>query len=240
MTESVLVTVTVDGKKLVIGTLSQEKFPQISFDLVFEKEFELSHNSTKASVHFIEVRLILTIVFVFGLYTALLAWLKELIYLLFKNESDVARFYSCSFLIFSHLILYPIFFAYGFMFSGCFIKHYICALSQGRDHNCHAGAPDSALKFWDTRKLKVPFVQASAQSDPTNTKEKGSHGIVSLSKDSSGTSLTASFKDNRIYLYNTLQLDKGPVQSFSLENMFEKQAVRTFSTSNCRLSVSIF
>ncbi|KAG7559001.1 WD40 repeat [Arabidopsis thaliana x Arabidopsis arenosa] len=78
-----------------------------------------------------------------------------------------------------------------------------------------AGAPDSALKFWDTRKLKAPFAQASPQSDPTNTKEKRSHGIVSLSQDSSGTFLTASCKDNRIYLYNTLRLDKGPVQSFS-------------------------
>ncbi|KAL0737681.1 hypothetical protein Bca4012_013891 [Brassica carinata] len=78
-----------------------------------------------------------------------------------------------------------------------------------------AGAPDSALKFWDTRKLKVPLAQASPQSDPTNTKEKKAHGIVSLSQDSSGTSLTASCKDNRIYLYNILQLDKGPVQSFS-------------------------
>ncbi|ANM64882.1 unnamed protein product [Arabidopsis thaliana] len=78
-----------------------------------------------------------------------------------------------------------------------------------------AGAPDSALKFWDIRKLKAPFAQASPQSDPTNTKEKRSHGIVSLSQDSSGTYLTASCKDNRIYLYNTLRLDKGPVQSFS-------------------------
>ncbi|ESQ32698.1 hypothetical protein EUTSA_v10004025mg [Eutrema salsugineum] len=78
-----------------------------------------------------------------------------------------------------------------------------------------AGAPDSALKFWDTRKLKVPFAQASPQLDPTNTKEKRSHGIVCLSQDSSGTFLTASCKDNRIYLYNMLQLDKGPLQSFS-------------------------
>ncbi|CAG7872635.1 unnamed protein product, partial [Brassica rapa] len=78
-----------------------------------------------------------------------------------------------------------------------------------------AGAPDSALKFWDTRKLKVPIAQASPQSDATNTKEKRAHGIVSLSQDSSGTFLTASCKDNRIYLYNILQLDKGPVQSFS-------------------------
>ncbi|XP_018510106.2 denticleless protein homolog isoform X1 [Brassica rapa] len=78
-----------------------------------------------------------------------------------------------------------------------------------------SGAPDSALKFWDTRKLKVPFAQASPQPDSTNTKEKRAHGIVSLSQDSSGTLLTASCKDNRIYLYNILQLDKGPVQSFS-------------------------
>ncbi|KAJ0252952.1 Transducin/WD40 repeat-like superfamily protein [Hirschfeldia incana] len=78
-----------------------------------------------------------------------------------------------------------------------------------------AGAPDSALKFWDTRKLKVPFAQASPQSDSTNSKEKREHGIVSLSQDSSGTLLTASCKDNIIYLYNILQLDKGPVQSFS-------------------------
>lgn len=56
MGESVVLTVTVDKKKLVIGTLSQEKFPQISFDLVFEKEFELSHNCTKGSVHFIGYR----------------------------------------------------------------------------------------------------------------------------------------------------------------------------------------
>ncbi|KAF2532958.1 hypothetical protein F2Q70_00032016, partial [Brassica cretica] len=72
-----------------------------------------------------------------------------------------------------------------------------------------------ALKFWDTRKLKVPIAQASPQSDTTNNKEKRAHGIVSLSQDSSGTFLTASCKDNRIYLYNILQLDKGPVQSFS-------------------------
>ncbi|XP_038706748.1 histone deacetylase HDT1-like [Tripterygium wilfordii] len=39
-------------KKLVIGTLSSEKFPQVSFDLVFEKEFELSHNWKGGSVYF--------------------------------------------------------------------------------------------------------------------------------------------------------------------------------------------
>ncbi|CAH2072152.1 unnamed protein product [Thlaspi arvense] len=50
--ESALLYVTVDGKKLVIGTLSQGNIPQISFDLVFEKEFELSHSLERGSVQF--------------------------------------------------------------------------------------------------------------------------------------------------------------------------------------------
>lgn len=39
-------------EKLGIGILSSEKFPQISFNLVFEKEFELSHNWKNGSVVF--------------------------------------------------------------------------------------------------------------------------------------------------------------------------------------------
>ena len=42
----------IGGQKLVLGTLSAEKFPQISFDLVFEKKFELSHNWKNGSVYF--------------------------------------------------------------------------------------------------------------------------------------------------------------------------------------------
>jgi hypothetical protein len=41
-----------DDKKLVVGTLSGDKCAQIQYDLVFEKEFELSHNSKNASVYF--------------------------------------------------------------------------------------------------------------------------------------------------------------------------------------------
>lgn len=41
-----------EDKKIVLGTLSADKFPQISFDLVFEKEFELSHNWNGGSVYF--------------------------------------------------------------------------------------------------------------------------------------------------------------------------------------------
>ncbi|KAM0862672.1 hypothetical protein ACQ4PT_045109 [Festuca glaucescens] len=44
--------VKVDDQKLSIGTLSNDKFPQIQFDLVFEKEFELSHTSKSSSVFF--------------------------------------------------------------------------------------------------------------------------------------------------------------------------------------------
>ena len=44
---------TVDGKELVIGTLSQGNIPQISLDLIFDQEFELSHSLETGSVHFI-------------------------------------------------------------------------------------------------------------------------------------------------------------------------------------------
>ncbi|CAL5419768.1 unnamed protein product [Camellia sinensis] len=42
--ESIYLYATVDGKKLVLGTLSPEKFPQQQFDVVFDRKFELSHN----------------------------------------------------------------------------------------------------------------------------------------------------------------------------------------------------
>lgn len=44
--------VNIDWKKYVIGTLSQDHIPQITFDLVFEQEFELSHSLSQGSVHF--------------------------------------------------------------------------------------------------------------------------------------------------------------------------------------------
>ncbi|KAJ1265544.1 hypothetical protein BS78_08G083800 [Paspalum vaginatum] len=50
--DSALMYVKVDDQKLAIGTLSTDKYPQIQFDLVFDKEFELSHTSKAASVFF--------------------------------------------------------------------------------------------------------------------------------------------------------------------------------------------
>ncbi|XP_019425536.1 PREDICTED: histone deacetylase HDT1-like isoform X4 [Lupinus angustifolius] len=50
--EPVLLYVKFDDQKLVLGTLSSDKFPQISYDLIFEKEFELSHNWKHGSVFF--------------------------------------------------------------------------------------------------------------------------------------------------------------------------------------------
>jgi hypothetical protein len=50
--ENVIVSVKINDKKLVLGTLSVEKHPQISCDLFFDKGFELSHNSKTASVFF--------------------------------------------------------------------------------------------------------------------------------------------------------------------------------------------
>ncbi|RDY09573.1 Histone deacetylase HDT1, partial [Mucuna pruriens] len=50
--EPVVVYLKVGEQKFVLGTLSREKIPQISLELVLEKEFELSHNSKNASVYF--------------------------------------------------------------------------------------------------------------------------------------------------------------------------------------------
>ncbi|KAF8009516.1 hypothetical protein BT93_J0501 [Corymbia citriodora subsp. variegata] len=50
--ETVPLHVKFGDQKLVLGTLSTENFPQLSFDLVFEKEFELSHNWKNGSVYF--------------------------------------------------------------------------------------------------------------------------------------------------------------------------------------------
>ncbi|XP_022752610.1 histone deacetylase HDT1-like isoform X2 [Durio zibethinus] len=52
-TESVPLYVNADGKKLVLGTLSHQNCPQLSFDLVFDKDFELSHNWKNGSVYFL-------------------------------------------------------------------------------------------------------------------------------------------------------------------------------------------
>ncbi|CAL9048757.1 unnamed protein product [Musa banksii] len=51
--EGVPVFVKFDNKKLVIGTLSADKCAQIQYDLVFEKEFELSHGSKNTSIYFL-------------------------------------------------------------------------------------------------------------------------------------------------------------------------------------------
>lgn len=50
--ETVCLSVTIDGKKLVLGTLSSDKLPQQQFDLVFDRDFELSHNWKNGSVYF--------------------------------------------------------------------------------------------------------------------------------------------------------------------------------------------
>jgi len=47
--ENIVVSVKVENK-LVLGTLSVEKHPQIACDLIFESDFELSHSSKTTSV----------------------------------------------------------------------------------------------------------------------------------------------------------------------------------------------
>ncbi|KAH6797609.1 histone deacetylase 3 [Perilla frutescens var. hirtella] len=50
--ENVNLFVNVDGKKLVLGTLITNKLPQQQFDLLFDWDFELSHNWKSGSVYF--------------------------------------------------------------------------------------------------------------------------------------------------------------------------------------------
>ncbi|XP_052197452.1 uncharacterized protein LOC127804612 isoform X2 [Diospyros lotus] len=91
-----------------------------------------------------------------------------------------------------------------------------------------AGAVDSVVKFWDVRNLKRSFLQAFPDPELSAQKERGLHGVSSLSQDLNGVFISASCMDSRIYLYNVLQLDKGPVQSFSgsrIESFFVKSAL---------------
>ncbi|KAF3323229.1 denticleless protein [Carex littledalei] len=94
-----------------------------------------------------------------------------------------------------------------------------------------AGAADSVVKLWDTRKLKSPFFQAKPQGEPPRETRK--YGISCLSQDKNGAYIVASCMDNRIYLYNTLQLDKGPAKVFSgskIESFFVKSAINPEGT----------
>ncbi|CAL9050312.1 unnamed protein product [Musa banksii] len=91
-----------------------------------------------------------------------------------------------------------------------------------------AGAVDSVVKFWDTRNLKSSVTQACPHVEPFVRKETIQHGITWLSQDSHGASLVASCMDSRIYLYEVLQPDKGPVKVFSgskIESFFVKSAI---------------
>ncbi|EEF40951.1 denticleless protein homolog [Ricinus communis] len=95
-----------------------------------------------------------------------------------------------------------------------------------------AGAVDSIIKFWDARNLKTHVTQACPHPKSAD-KDRRLHGISSLSQDSNGVFLTASCMDNRIYLYNALQLEKGPVQSFSgcrIESFYVKSAISPDAT----------
>ncbi|XP_047311813.1 denticleless protein homolog [Impatiens glandulifera] len=90
-----------------------------------------------------------------------------------------------------------------------------------------AGAVNSVIKFWDVRNLKSPVLQACPHLQSSIEKDK-LHGISSLSQDINGVFISASCMDNRIYLYNVLNLNKGPVKTFSgcrIESFFVKSAI---------------
>ncbi|CAD5163523.1 unnamed protein product [Musa acuminata subsp. malaccensis] len=51
--DRVPIFVKFDNRKLVLGTLSAGNCAQIQYDLLFEKEFELSHGSKNTSIYFV-------------------------------------------------------------------------------------------------------------------------------------------------------------------------------------------
>lgn len=51
--DSIPIFLKINGQELVIGTLSPNNCPQISFDLIFDKEFELYHKWKNAVVYFV-------------------------------------------------------------------------------------------------------------------------------------------------------------------------------------------
>ncbi|PKA56936.1 Histone deacetylase HDT1 [Apostasia shenzhenica] len=51
--ENVPIFVNINNQKLVIGNLSGDSCAQIQYDLVFEKDFELSHGSKSTSIFFV-------------------------------------------------------------------------------------------------------------------------------------------------------------------------------------------
>nr|XP_019578713.1 PREDICTED: histone deacetylase HDT1-like [Rhinolophus sinicus] len=51
--EAVTLNVKVGDKKFVMATLVSESIPQTNFDVLFDGDFELSHNWGKGSVHFV-------------------------------------------------------------------------------------------------------------------------------------------------------------------------------------------
>lgn len=51
--KNVTLWMKIDSKNFIIGSLSAEARPQVMFDLVFEREFELSHDWKNGSIYFI-------------------------------------------------------------------------------------------------------------------------------------------------------------------------------------------
>ncbi|KAK4367430.1 hypothetical protein RND71_011222 [Anisodus tanguticus] len=91
-----------------------------------------------------------------------------------------------------------------------------------------AGAVDSVIKFWDTRNIKCPVIQACLHPDASIQKAHRFHGVSSLSQDLNGAFISASCMDSRIYLYNVLQAEKRIVKTFKgckIESFFVKSVI---------------
>ncbi|KAK2401065.1 hypothetical protein P8452_07857 [Trifolium repens] len=87
------------------------------------------------------------------------------------------------------------------------------------------GSKDSVPKIWDIRNLNRDVSPIGSLPQPAE--QQRLEGITSLSQDDSGVLLSASCKDSRIYLYNTLQLERGPLRSYEAGSLrsYNKAAI---------------
>ncbi|KAG0603589.1 hypothetical protein M758_10G105300 [Ceratodon purpureus] len=95
--------------------------------------------------------------------------------------------------------------------------HSVTAVLYQQDERILAtsGAADGIVKFWDTRKLKVPVVQTPPQQKETAEGVGRIHGIASLSQDPTSSRLIASCTDSKIYMYDGAFPERGVMSSFS-------------------------
>ena len=76
-----------------------------------------------------------------------------------------------------------------------------------------AGAGDGLVKFWDTRNMEAPCSLASLPQGEDSASR--SYGVTSIAEDANGSKLAVSAYNHKVYLYDSLRPELGPMQTFA-------------------------